>query len=127
MHLFGILVDDVIQLDAVVVILDDLLFTDSFNLQLLDGFREAVIEKRPFRGKNFFKEILVVRLRNQNRAFSNEGCETAGVIGMRMAVDDVTDGFAWKNLIYFRQDGFASSEVLWPFDDRDVVFELNGQ
>ena len=72
---------------------------DSFENRLPAGLREAVGIDRPRICPDLFVVGDVVPLRDDRRAFGGIGAQSAGVIRMRMRIDDVSNGLAGNEFL----------------------------
>ena len=69
----------------------------------------------------FFEERLIRAVCDHRRALVDEWPQTAGMVEMRVRVDDVANRFGGKQLFRLRDDGTTPRFRLRPLDNDDVI------
>ena len=118
---------DVVQLDGVRVVLEDALVARRLDLGLPVRLGEVVADERARIAQPLFQKALVVRVGDDRDPFGGKRREAAGVIEVRVRVDDVPDRLVRNHLLGFGDDRDAARFALPAFEHDDVILELDRQ
>ena len=115
------------QFDRTRGVLEHSLVADPLDRRLPVRLREGVPYERPRAAERLLEERLVRVVRDDGDPFGRDRGEPAGMIEVRVRVDDVADRLVRNGLLHFRQDRQAARFVLSAFEHDDVVADLDGE
>ena len=118
---------DVIELDRVRLVLEHALLASCLYLGLLLRLGEIVSDERARRAQGLLQIGLVVLVRDDGDPIGRKRRESAGMIEVRVCIDDVLDRLVRDDAPGFGEDRDAARLVLSALEHDDVVFEFDGQ